>query len=149
MSRASWLRIVAEGILTGLVGVEVVGGKHRTTGGDGAVLRGSLGLLAGVVTGLVQAPGVRRINALLDVVEGCEERQLNASTNRVVQACVSSQDARGVERGLLEDFFLQVATEGCRSSEAGDRPDVAGEGCIGIEVPRKRRPLFSKGWGFT
>ena len=107
--------------------MEVVGSEHRTTGGDGAVLGGSLGLLAGVVAGLVQAPGVGRIDALLDVVEGSEERQLNTSTDRVIQACVSSQNAGGVESGLLEDFFLQVATERSTRRETGDRSDVASE----------------------
>ena len=97
MSLSQLATDVGQSVLTGLVGVEIISGEHCTTGGDGAVLRGSLGLLAGVVAGLVQAPGVGRINALLDVVEGCEERQLNTSANRVVQACVSSQDAGGVE----------------------------------------------------
>jgi hypothetical protein len=117
--------------------VEVVSSEHRTTGGDGAVLSGSLGLLAGVVTGLVQTPGVRRIDALLDVVEGCEERQLDAGANGVIQACVSSQNAGGVESRLLEDLFLQVATERCASRKTGDGPDVMRKGGIGIEVPVK------------
>ena len=50
---------VGQCVLTCLVGVQVVGGEHRT-GGDGAVLRGSLGLLAGVVAGLVRVLGVGR-----------------------------------------------------------------------------------------
>ena len=98
---------VGQCVLTCLVGVEVVGSEHRTTGGDGAVLRGSLGLLAGVVAGLVQAPGVGRIDALFDVVQRSEERQLNTGADRVVQACVSSQNAGGVESRLLEDLFCR------------------------------------------
>ena len=49
---------VGKSIFTRLIGVKVISGKHRTTGGDGAVLGGSLGLLAGVVARLVQTPGV-------------------------------------------------------------------------------------------
>ena len=72
----------------------------------------ALVFLAGVVAGLVQAPGVGRIDALFDVVQGSEERQFNAGAlHRVVQTCVSGQDAGGVESRLLENFFLQVATE--------------------------------------
>ena len=96
---------VGKSVLTRLVGVEVVSGKHRTTGGDGAVLRGSLRLLAGVITRLVQTPGVGRIDALLDVVEGCEERQLNAGANGVIQACVCSQNAGGVETQIAGRFL--------------------------------------------
>ena len=104
---------VGKSVFTRLIGVKIISSEHCTTGGDGAVLGGSLGLLAGVVTRLVQTPGVRAVDALLDVVEGCEERQLNASTNGVIQASVSCQNARGVESGLLEDFLLQIATERC------------------------------------
>ena len=128
-----------------LNGVQVVSSEHCAAGGHRPILGGCLGLLAGIVPALVQAPGVRAVDTLLDVVEGCEERKLNTGTNGVIQAAVSCQNAGGVESGLLEDFFLQVATERCASSETGDRPDVAGEGCVGVEVPVKNAH-GSPGW---
>ena len=128
---------VAECVFTCLVGVKIVSSEHRTTGGDGAVLGGSLCFLAGVVARLVQAPGVGLVDALLDVVEGCEEWKLNAGADCVVQTAIGGKDAGCVEGRLLEDFFLQVATKWCASCQTGDRPDVAGECCIGIEVPLK------------
>ena len=111
---ASQLAADVVGVLTCLVGVEVVG-EHAPR----VVMvpyRGSLGLLAGVVAGLVQAPGVRAVNALLDVVEGCE-RQLDAGTNGVVQACVSGQDAE-VKR--IAGRFLPAGNDQRRTGETSD-----------------------------
>ena len=40
---------VGKSVFTRLIGVKIISSEHCTTGGDGAVLSGSLGLLAGVI----------------------------------------------------------------------------------------------------
>ena len=119
MSLSQLATDVAKRVFTCLVGVKIVSSEHRTTGGDSSVLGGSLGLLAGVIARLVQAPGVAAVNSLLDVVQRCEKWQLYAGADCVVQATIGGKNARCVERRLLEDLLLQIATKWCASCQDG------------------------------
>ena len=115
---------VAQSVLAGFVAAEVVSREHRTTSGDGRELSGSFGLLASVVAGLVQAPAVAGVDALLDVVQRCEEGNFHADAGDVVQDSVRAQDAAGDESRVLEDLFRQVGSEWCARRETSDAADV-------------------------